>query len=198
MAHPDPTDPTDPAWAEIARRMERALRRHPVPGPPPGFADRVTARVLADRPRTIRLWPWLAAAAACLVAAVALARPWSIDGPLGRFVARKPAPTPVPLPEPTPSPATPPLRNSLTEAGEAVASLTRRTAKEATEPARLIKSTKADATKVEPPTAPDAQALSEVGHTVAEGFEPVTHSAKRAFSVFLRDFTPSGPRKPDL
>jgi hypothetical protein len=87
------------------------------------------------------------------------------------------------------------LRQSMAEAGDAVAALTTRTAEEALEPARHFLPVVA-ATPPAPKPAVDAgvrksDPLTEVGQTVSAGLEPVTDSARRAFGLFLRD-VPAG------
>lgn len=167
------------------RQLAEAARRSPCPAPPADFAARVTAAVLADRPRRTapphRTWlrPLLALAAALLVGAGILTWRWFTPAPTH-------APAVVQLPP------VPDLRESMREAGDALTALGSRTADE------VVASTRKLIPSVTPPTlptldpmgplgAPPGRALAQAGQTVAEGLEPVTNSAQRAFNLFLRD-----------
>jgi hypothetical protein len=158
----------------------RLLATTPVPPDPPvpsQLTERIVGEVLANVRHRRRDWP---VALAGLAAMIALAV-W-----IGRAIV--PAP-PAPAPElvfehPTSGPN---LRDNVTEAGEAVASLTRRTAANAA--GALDWSLPA-----EPPTwwaMPTLQApalpLDDAGAAIADGFEPVATSARRAAQLFLRE-----------
>jgi hypothetical protein len=107
---------------------------------------------------------------------------------LAVWLGRPPAPTlPAPSPElvrETPAPA-PNLRQDVTEAGEAVAALTRRTAADAVGAGRQL------IPAVPPPPWPtleaDARPFEGAGAALADGFEPVATSARRAARLFWRE-----------
>jgi hypothetical protein len=91
--------------------------------------------------------------------------------------------------------AVPPLRNAVAEAGEAVASLTSRTADEAVGQTRLLLPFKPGQSLADldlaPPEAP-AKPLREAGENFTAGLGPVASSARRAVDLFLRDIPPVG------
>src|SRR5207244_1019716 len=76
------------------------------------------------------------------------------------------------------------LREGFAEAGGALAALTRRTAEEAAGRGRLLLP---DVAVPDPWPAVAALPLGGARQGLAEGLEPVTTSARRAVSLFLRD-----------
>jgi len=171
------------------RRLAEFAARQPVAPPPADFAARMTALVLADRvrpePAPVPSRPsrtWLLALAASLLVGLGFLG-WTLTPRDGR-------PEPIVVIRP---PETPPetLRESMREAGSALANLTSKTADEMVERTRHL------LPSVTPPSLPaiepSATSLTQAGSAVAEGFEPVTNSARRAFDLFLRDV----PRIPD-
>jgi hypothetical protein len=167
-------DPFDRALAAYSAREQARV----IP-PPDGFADR-TAAVLA-RPR----FPWKAVGASVVAVAVAAVA-------VGYVAWPKPQPAPVPQPiVATPEPSSPPpnIGETLSEAGGALAKLSRTTAEKATPRAFLP----GDLTKQpDPPphpadVPPSADALASVPASAKSSLEPVTGSTRRAISVFLRD-----------
>jgi len=156
----------------------RLLAAAPAPHEPPVpnmLTERIVVGVLADARRRRRLRRWSLGAvgvAAAVTLAVWLARPT----------------TPVPPVEPAPDlvreQPPPNLREGFVEAGEAVASLTRRTATEAVGPVTLPTE---GASWWAVPTLPAARSFDDTGVALADGFEPVATSARRAARLFWRE-----------
>jgi len=176
----------------LAGRLEEGVRLLPCPAPPPDLAGRVTARVLF-RQRQARRWRRAGAVvslAAALLLAVWLIRPATPptaapDVTGGEVVRRDPPARPVPS-----------LQRQVEEAGQAVVTLTRRAADETVGPTRAflpeLPLPTVAAAAVDPPPVEAARSLREVGQNVTAGLEPVTNSARRAFSMFLREWPPVG------
>lgn len=176
-----PPNPFDRALAAYSAR-EQARRLDP----PAGFADRAAAAVLS-RPR----WPWKAvttSATALLVAVLAVG--------VGYVVWPKPQPTPEPqkivIVDPSDSmsvPESPNIGDTLSEAGGALAKLSRTTAEKAT-PRTLLPSEVAKAAPPKPvggDVQPAADAITSMPSAAKSGLEPMTGSTRRAISLFLRD-----------
>jgi hypothetical protein len=192
------------AHHQAALDLKRGLDHWPAP-PLPNMSDRVVIAVLSDAvtmdgvQRRVRRNLLLALAASVLLA---LGGVWvlSENGPVQKFISARWGSVPAPKVEiPAEAvkdrvPETPrSLRDSLEEAGSAVASLTRRTADETVTPTRKILASQMEApsfvTIEELPKAmdPAAQSLQEVRQGAAAGFQPVASSARRAVSMFLRE-----------
>ena len=188
-----------------ARRLQLLLERRDPINLPGDARDRLVAIVMNDRPT-----PWVRrtlvarrvisvlAVAACVTLALAFVVRWA-ERPR-RDVLGPASPSAVAL-VPKPTPVT--LDGSLTDAGAAIASLTRRTAEQTIEPARKLLASSADATRFNadplPGTLePATQSLSEIRQGAVAGFEPVTRSASRAVSMFLRELPIDGERKSGL
>src|SRR5262249_39714394 len=126
---------------KAASRLEVGLRWLASPLPPPDLAQRIADRVLTDRRRVQRRARRRMAAtlalAACLFVALALRLDWRIpkDAVDTERTARNVTKV---LPAPPKQPAPPTLRESVAEAGGAVASLTSQTADEAVESTRWL------------------------------------------------------------
>jgi hypothetical protein len=95
-------------------------------------------------------------------------------------------------PDPVPSP-----RDSVAEAGSAVASLSRLARDETVEQTRMLLPVataplQLDGATLPAPLDPSAQSLREAGRGVSEGLQPVTTSARRAWDLFLREVPPAG------
>src|SRR5439155_8345853 len=141
------------------------------------------------------------ALAACLLLALGLTRPlrsW--------LTARKPptTPTPVEVARDQPPAEAVPMSDHLAAASSAIASLTKRTTDQAVEPTRKLLPDQVEAPSLNVadrlPRAidPAAQSLQEVRQGAAAGLEPVTSSARRAFSMFRREFATEPDRKRDF
>lgn len=171
-----PPDPFDRALAAYsAREQARAI------SPPAGFADRATAAVL-DRPR----FPWKATSAsgvALLAAVVAI----------GYTTWPRPVPPPDEPPQRVvtvePAGPTPNIGDQFSEAGNALAKLTRTTADKATPrallPAEPVKTP--DVKPLPPDAAHGTEAIAAMPAAAKSGLEPMTGSTRRAISLFLRD-----------
>ena len=184
------------ALEAATRRLEDGLRRLASPLPPPDLARRIADRVLSDRRRIQRRARRRLAAtlalAACLLVALALRLDWRTARDV-RDTDRSEVKVTKALPEPPKRPAAPTLRESVAEAGGAVASLTNQTADEAVASTRWLvprvptpQLPEVKLSSIEPPTAP----LREAGEGVSAGLEPVTNSARRAVDLFLRELPP--------
>jgi hypothetical protein len=199
-----------PACAELhaaSRRLLRGLRLSTPPAPPAELAPAIAAAALRElrRRRLLRQSAFAVATAAAVLIVLGL-----------RFAIR-PGHTPTPVPEMTegtpPSPAitaaglrakhtSPPLLSTVEEVGEAVASLTSRTADEAMGGTRLLLPTvsgsslsKLDFPATDAPTRP----LREAGKNLTASLDPVANSARRAVDLFLRDLPPvRGPDRGGL
>lgn len=170
-------DPFDRALAAHAAR-EQARRIDP----PVGFAGRVTATVLA-RPR----WPKWATAAGAAVGLVLAAGVGYAVWPK----AEPPAPVQPVVVTPAPEQPPPKIGDTLSEAGEALAKITRDTTDKATPPPALFAPVEAvklpPAKATTPDVQPAADTLASVPGAAKSGLEPVTGSTRRAINLFLRD-----------
>jgi hypothetical protein len=182
-----------------ARRLQEGLRLLDPPELPDDFAGRITTQILVDR-RALRSrrqrWVVATALAASLLLAVTLG--------FGKFAKWGGAPVhvePAPIAKedrntlPTPSP-----RQSVADAGEAVASLSRKATDETVEQTRLLWPVATapfsfEGVDLQTPLEPPAQSLREAGQNVSSGLEPVASSAKRAMNLFWRDLPPVEPAK---
>jgi hypothetical protein len=181
------------ALEAATQRLQDGIRRLTSPLPPADFAARIADRVVLERRRARRRarrrWAVTLALAASLFLAVALRLDW--HGPQMEPETEKQGPV-VKNPAPEPK-TTPTLRESVTEAREAVAALTTQTAEETVGPTRWLMPNvsrpelpQVDLESIEPPTQP----LREAGEGVSSGLEPVTSSARRAVGLFLRELPP--------
>jgi hypothetical protein len=163
------------------------LSRLDAPGPPALFTERLIADVrrAGDRRRRLRRWPLAGALAAAVVLAAWLARPRPDTS------APAPAPAAPGLVQDSPRLAGPPeLRRRVAEAGEAVAALTQRAAREAVGGGPLALpevAMPAGLPDWDAALDPAARPLGDARQGLAEGFEPVATSARRAVRLFLRD-----------
>ena len=174
-------------WHGAARRLEEGLRRVPVPPAPAGLTERIVARVLADqRARRRRRLVVVVTGAFALAASVlfmTLAR--SLWAPV----------------QPTPSPEVVenlPAPDPISEAGQALAALPRRTADETVGTLRMLWPVVAappmeDPAELPPPFDPTARSLRDAGQGITTGLEPVTNSARRAFSLLLKEIPSMEP-----
>jgi hypothetical protein len=190
-----------PACAELhaaSRRLLRGLRLSTPPAPPAELAPAIAAAAVRAfrRKRLARR------------SATALAMAATILVVLGLRPATRPSRTPTPTPEMVngtpPGPAiitadpremhtSTALRSAVQEVGEAVASLTTRTADEAMGRTRLLLPVvpgsslrNLDFPATDAPTRP----LREAGKNLTASLDPVANSARRAVDLFLRDLPP--------
>lgn len=175
-----------------AGRLTDGLRLLAPPVPPVDLANRIVGRVLAARRarRQVRrrVLAVLAVAASLLLG---LGLRFFPSGPeKGRAPSVPPVASKKPQPVPPAPPEGPKLRESVAEAGEAVAAWTARTAGEAVGETRLLlppmPTPSLDLPSLDPPTAP----LKEAGAGVTAGLQPVTDSWRRAAGMFLREVPP--------
>jgi hypothetical protein len=187
-----------------AQRLLDGLRQRVPPAPPVDLAQRIAARVLADqvsRRARRRLVAGAGLTTAALAASVLLAL-WMVPPQTpsmpGSSRSRTAAVENIP-----PREAVPSLEQRVSEAGMAVASLTRRAADE------TVSTTRSWLPDVPLPAAPgpetatlpeaaSARSLEEVKQGVSAGFEPVATSARRAFSLFLHELPVSAEAKSGL
>ncbi len=169
--------------------------RTPWPSAPVGFADRVTAAILAvHRVRRRRVW-LVRAGGLALAASVALAVAVGFDA------FRKPAPEVVLVP-PTPVPEidkVEPIQKPFAEAGEAIAAMTRTTTDKALAPSKTMIATAERIPFPEPVEAKapvDSPNFADAAEGTRAGLDPVAGQPRRAVNRLLRDFgiAPSKPR----
>jgi hypothetical protein len=191
-----------------AQRLEAGLRGLPTSLPPAGLVDRIVARVLAERQvgtRFRRRVLAVASLAAGLLLAAAGGYVWLRPKGTEPVNPQPPAPMavkPVEVPQPPdkPAPAAPrvSLNQSVSDAGSAMASLTRRTVEDSRDllPGTMSPPTLPAAGSLPPEfVGPPAQSLREAGQGMSAGFEPMTTSARRAVDLFLREIPPMEPEQ---
>lgn len=178
-------------WAVAARHLDRGLPLLVAPAPSSALTNRILAQVAADRSR--RRTRLVLAVGAVAAAAVLLVAVWKImvrGSPIPASPSQPPPMAKAADPEPTPAPV--PLRDSMAEAGSAVASLTTRTADETVAKTKLLLPVVTDPSLATldlapPPLDPPARSLREAGEGVTVGLEPVAESARRAVGLFFRE-----------
>jgi hypothetical protein len=177
---PAPDDrPLRPDFEAALAGYTAAERARPI-APPPGFADRVTAAAVG---RWRRGW-WLSRGAVGLTVLALSGVGW---------YATRPAPPPVntpPIVAPQPLAPTPTVGETLSDAGEALASLSKATADLAISPTRsLFANTDVPWPAVRPPAevTPAADSLAAVPAAARSSVEPLAGSTRRAINLFLRD-----------
>lgn len=180
-----PLCPACAEWSVAAGRLDRGLRLLASPAPPAYLADRIIARLRAKRRRVRLLYAVGALAAAAMVLltvwlSFALHQPTKPDVIPQGFVK---------APEPEPSPPSVNLRDSVAQAGSAMASLTSRTADETVAKTKILLPAVVDPLpgKLDPPP---TRSLRDTGESVTAGLEPVADSARRAVSLFFRELPP--------
>lgn len=171
------TDPPLPPAFDVAV-VVYATRR--LPAVPAGFADRVAAQ-WAARVRFVRRVKWGTAAAVIL----------GLTSAGGYFALHTPEPPVVVAPPPVEPSAPPKLSDSLSEMGQALAAVSRDTAEKASGPRSLFGSVDKLRLPVPSAVAPDvtpaAQSFASLPASAKASVEPLTNSARRAVSLFLRD-----------
>jgi hypothetical protein len=176
-----------------SRRLRGGLALLKPAQPPPGLAERLVAAVLADQ-RRLRRRARLRVVAYALAASLLIAGLSAGMYASGWLTIRK-APPQQPIvqheklqleaPKPRPS-----VRESVSDAGSALASLTTRTADETVGQTRLLVPmvTKPSLDEIDmPPGVEPTKSYLEAGQGVSVALEPVTDSAQRAVNLFRRD-----------
>jgi len=159
-------------------RLRQALAVNPMPAPSAGFADRVLAAYSVEPAQPRRLYRWYLPAIA-LAASVLIAAFWIREPSIDREVVQNPPPV-VEAPD---RPA--PLGQSIAEASEAMASISRSAVIEAPElklPSFRLP-TAGPLEKLEPAVA----SLQNLGSGAMLSVSPMTHSAIRAADLFWRE-----------
>lgn len=181
-----------------ARRLLEGLRGRSQPVPPADFAEKVVRRVLSEKQRfrektrrRLYLTAALAASILVLVFAGEFWPPSKTEDPIP-----DPGPGPVAKKEIEPEVPMPPLGETVAEAGQAMNDLTERLASTAKDHAqRLLAAANpmevAAVAKlpgpIEPPLEPAVESLRQAGQGVADGLQPLTRSAQRAFAFLVRE-----------
>jgi hypothetical protein len=183
-------------WHQAAGLLEDGLEALPPLVPPPGLADRIVTRVLADRRTRLRRRWWflpLAAAACLLLTPLTLSFLGLLNAPESKVANEQQRPVKVTA-ETNRS-----LERSVADAGAAMASLTDRIAGQTRDRARLFLSATApvevptalpDRGSLQAPFDPAAESLRQAGHGVSASLEPVAGSARRAVSYLVRELSP--------
>lgn len=165
-----------------ARLLQEGLRPQTLAFPDPRLTERIVRQTLRDRAQRRRMHVLAIAAGLLLTVGVGygLLRPTGLRS--HDPVVAEVVPTRIPS-----------VSESIREAGEAFAALTRRTAGETVGPSGLLLPDLAqmplasDSGIWEETLEEPARSLREAGQGVSVALEPVTASAKRALSMFLRD-----------
>jgi hypothetical protein len=173
-----------------AMRLDAGLRQVRPVVSSPELCARIVAHVLVQQRASRRLRRGVAAAAALaavVLVAVVLVRFWPqrSHGPTRLDDSSIADETPAPPPVRETSDAAPSLRESITQ----VAQLTLRKADDTVGEARALlpRPLANDGVPAPPNGTPPAQRLREAGSGIGAGLEPVADSAKRAWSLFLRE-----------
>lgn len=170
-----------------AARLEDGLRLLGPPRLPSGLMTRIVGQVESDRRRrlAVRRWAVAGSLAAGLLLAVLLGYRTN-----RAELAKLPPPQSV-APEAVAQPVPPPpsLRDSVVEAGSAMASLTWRTADETVGQTRLLLPETIPAPKltIAEPSAPSTASLRQAGQGMTAALDPMAASARRAVNLFLRE-----------
>jgi hypothetical protein len=181
-----------------AQRLREGLLAMTPPGPPADLSSRIVGQILHDRRRSRRrrVVAWTALAAGLLLT-IGMATAWprifpskpTDSGNSASILPKSEHPSP-PLR----------LRESMAEAGYAVASLTSRAADETVGHTRLlipaVTGGSLDMVDAAPALEAPKQSLREAGLGVSEGLEPVAESARRAVGLFLRELPIDKGRQP--
>jgi hypothetical protein len=158
------------------------------PQPPSFLSERIVGEVLADGRRRRRVRRWSLATAG--LAAGVIAALW--------FTWPRPAPIAPPSPAVREivkydGPPPPDLRQEFTQATVAVASLTQRAAVDAVGAGRQLVPDVPSSPW--PPTLEPVRPIEGASAALADGFEPVTTSARRAARLFWRDLSMEDEKK---
>jgi hypothetical protein len=193
--------PNCAAWFAAAHQLEEGLRKLAPPIAPLELPSQVAARVqIAWAARRRRRWIAVSAVAA-VAAAVILAVGVRFIGGVAAPPQVAPAPGPVVQKEPTPRPPPADLRSAASEAGDALSSLTAKTADETVgKTKRLLQGVDPSLGRfdLQPPLEPPTRPFREAGEGFSSGLEPVTTSARRAIRLFFENLPSEKMDKPDL
>src|SRR5262245_44196668 len=177
-----------------ARQLMNGLTALPRPQAAPLLTQSIVAGVLEERRLRLRRVRQRVAVTFGLAAAILLLMlvGWLNQAPpIDKHKFAEP-------PRPAPAPAVPKFAERADEARGAVAQLTERVADETKQQAKLLM-TVANSFDLPPmgslpglneldvPLDPAAQSLRNATETVASGIEPITNSARRAFTFFVRE-----------
>jgi hypothetical protein len=186
------------AWQTAAERLEAGISLLRSENPSALLTDRIVIQVLADRRdrlrrlRIRRVAGALAASIAVATLAFAYVPRWlSKDNHQTieqAFVVKPDEPK-------LNGPSFASSRDSMAEAGLAVASLSNRAKEETLKQTRMLfpiaqATLPFDKMSVPPSFDASAEPLSEAGKGVSEGLKPVANSARRAWDMFLREVPP--------
>jgi hypothetical protein len=170
--------------------------------PPSGLAERITARVLADRvdrQRRLRFRWWATVGLAACILIMASAAYFGLPFPRENPPSNGPGPVVKDKPLPEVVANGPSLQQSVAEARRAVASLTDRLTAETKEKARRLLAAAPpmgltevvalpSVRELDGPLDPAADALMHTGQGISDGLEPVARSARQAVGYFSRQF----------
>ncbi len=164
------------------------------PVAPAGFADRVLASwLVAHRARRRRVW-LVRAGGLALAGSVALAVIFGGSAPT------KPVPEVVSIPSTLPKiEPSAPIQKPFTDAGEALAAITRKTTDKALAPSRTVLASAGHLPvpgAVEPPTALETKGWTDAAEGARAGLDPVAGQPRRAVTLMLRDLGIAPPSKP--
>ena len=173
-----------------AQTLVHGLPLLPKPEPAALLTQSIVATALAEHRRAHQMRRRVVFAVG-LAASIVLAL-------LVGWLLQPPGPESKALVEKTPpqQPEAPKLAQSAEEARAAVASLTERVADQTKEQAKLLMAvadsldlpmTNLPAFDLEEPLDPAAKSLRQATQTVANGIEPITRSARRAFTFFVNE-----------
>ncbi len=193
MNTPSPASNTPPSFEEAVAHYCR-IKNAVVPPLAPDFAASVVQRFPVPVPRS----PWLGFGRIALL----LTLGFTVAGSVTYWYWPKPVepqglPTPGPIEPLQPDTVSPPRRlgDTLSEAGQSIAMLSRDTAGQALEPTRaLLSSTALPAWPERVPAEPKAwpgqalqEPLSTVPQAARDSLSPVASAPRRAIALFLRD-----------
>jgi hypothetical protein len=191
------------ARVRASRRLMDGLNLLAPPVPAPDLAPRIAsaARAALRRQRLIRRTAFVAAAAAVVLIVIGVGRflPLVRNDNSGQArLSTAPAYAAAGAAQESPIQPKPALRSAVAEAGEAVASLTSRTADEALDNTRILLPMVSgpEIAGFDLPADPTARPLREAGQNISEGLGPVARSARRAVDLFIREFPPVSAREP--
>jgi hypothetical protein len=178
-----------------AEALLEGLKALPAPTVPPDFAQRLTRGVLEDRQFRLRPIRLRLAVTTVLAASVL------IMAALGYYLLPIPSKPALPVVKDKktldPKDESPHLAKSANDARDAALVLSGRWADKAKERTRMLLAAAntieiletADLPDLDDPLElqPAARSLLQAGQEVAEGFQPIAKTAKRAFNFFLRE-----------